>query len=150
MTRPMTAAALITLLTACAHTTSVPSNDGAFGWLTGCWQSTNGATREIWTESFEGLLFGHSVTVRDGRVVFFEDLRITPTQNGVDFSASPGGATPTVFEMIDQGTSMARFANPEHDYPQIITYLREDQRLTATTSLIDGAQSRVFSFTACK
>lgn len=150
MTRPTTAVALIALLAACAHTTSEPSNVGAFGWLTGCWQSTNGATQEIWTESYEGLLFGHSVTVRDGRVVFFEDLRITPTQNGADFSASPGGATPTVFELIDQDATMARFENPKHDYPQIITYVRDAERLTATTSLIDGAQSRVFSFTACR
>lgn len=139
----------VLLLGACASVTEAPRSDVAFGWISGCWQADNGATREIWTESYDGLVFGHSVTRRDGNVDFFEDLRIETDGERSVYIASPGGKNPVAFAMTSKTATSATFENPSHDYPQKITYSRSGNRLTATTSLIDGKNKRDFAFASC-
>lgn len=137
------------LLGACASVTEAPQSNVAFGWITGCWQSQDGATREVWTDSYDGLVFGHSVTRRDGKVDFFEDLRIETDGDKSKYIASPGGNNPVGFSMIDETANSATFENPSHDYPQKITYARSGNRLTATTMLSSGENRRTFAFTSC-
>ena len=57
-------------------------------WLTGCWQSESGDTREVWSASEDGYYFGYAVSLQDGAVVFFEQMRIDPSAMPV-FNAYP-------------------------------------------------------------
>lgn len=125
------------------------SPSAKFSWLEGCWESTSGTTREIWTQSYDGLLFGHSVTQRDDEVVFFEDLRIEAAGSSGVYVASPAGNAPVKFAMTHYADGAAAFVNENHDDPQRITYALTEFGLTVVISLIDGSNDRAFVFTRC-
>jgi len=57
---------------------------------------------------------------------------------GVVLHASPGGRFPTTeFALVDLDDQRAVFSNPDHDFPQRITYQRDGNRLHAE---IEGAE----------
>ncbi|MEO0997705.1 MAG: DUF6265 family protein [Pseudomonadota bacterium] len=118
-------------------------------WLSGCWQSGDGATREVWTESYDGVMFGHSVTLADGIVRFWEDLRIESMGDTQVFTAMPGGAAPVEFLSAAVAGDSVVFENAGHDFPQRIAYRRDGDRLTATIETISGEDTRVFEYRRC-
>lgn len=118
-------------------------------WLTGCWQSEDGSTREIWSQSEDGYYFGYSVVLKEDKVVFFEQMRIDP--GGMPtFQAYPRGAGPSGFPAVSLTEKGVTFANPDHDYPQKITYIREGDALKAVISLIDDTRQGHFNYVACE
>lgn len=133
------------LLTGCAS----GGQPAPLAWLSGCWQSGDGATREVWTESYEGLMFGHSVTLADGAVSFWEDLRIESMGEAQVYTAMPGGAAPVEFLSAEVSGDSVVFENAGHDFPQRIAYRRDGDRLTATIETIGGENTRVFAYRRC-
>lgn len=125
------------------------SASAKFGWLTGCWQYSRQPTKEIWSKSYDGVLFGYSVTMRGEQLLAFEDMRIEPTATGSDFIASPNGKDPVRFHLAKHTESSLTFANPEHDFPQLITYARDGDRLRAEISRTDGENAITLTMTAC-
>lgn len=125
------------------------STPAGLAWLAGCWEHLDGSTREIWSGSQDGLHFGYSVTRKDGRVVAFEDLRITPGPSGPVYSASPNGGPATGFTLSSHAGWTASFDNAEHDFPQRIRYRRDGDRLEATISLIDDSEAMSFAMRRC-
>jgi len=118
-------------------------------WLTGCWQSENGSTREVWSRSEDGFFFGYSVVLNEEKVVFFEQMRIDPGEMPT-FQAYPRGAGPSGFPAISVTETGVTFANPEHDYPQKIIYTRDGDALKAVISLIDDTRRGHFNYVACE
>lgn len=98
----------------------------SLAWLSGCWQGDSG--EECWLAPLGGTMMAASRgPVRDGKQPSFELLRVVEQDGGLVFLASPGGRyPPTAFEAIEIGESRVVFANPEHDFPQRITYWLED------------------------
>ena len=136
-------------LGACTSITQAdPASPTQLDWLTGCWQSTDGSTREVWSVSEGGYLFGYSVVFNNSDAVFFEQMRIDPAEPPV-FNAYPRGDGPSAFPAIDQTDTSITFANAEHDYPQKIKYWQDGTELKATISLIDDSQAGAFSFAPC-
>ena len=129
--------------------TATAADDAALDWLVGCWRNESGDTTERWTAPAPGLLFGSSVTVAEGKVVFFEFMQIEPGDSGYVFSAYPRGIGPNPFPSEAVGEQRISFANAEHDYPQRITYWREGARLNATISAMDGSQPNSWSYQRC-
>jgi len=132
-------------------TSQVPAHELA--WMAGCWQSTNGVTREYWAPTLATHMFGHSVTVGDGQVQFFEHMRIE-MHGGADgntyvFSAYPNGEGPSNFASTEIGSQTITFANAEHDYPQRIIYKRDGDTLSASISLIGGDKRNDWVFEQC-
>ena len=104
-------------------------------WLTGSWASDAGGMRseEHWTQPSAGTMFGVNRTMRSGKTVFFEYLRIEARPDGVYFLASPVGRDPaTPFKLISVSEHKVTFENPEHDFPTRITYWRDGDTLHAT------------------
>ena len=137
------------LLSACASPPSadpIPTNQ--FDWLTGCWQSDDGNTREVWSRSEGGQYFGYSVVFQETEAVFFEQMRIDPGETPT-FNAYPRGAGPSSFPATETKEQAVIFANAEHDYPQRIHYWREGDELRATISKIDGSNPGDFTFVPC-
>ncbi|MEO0607956.1 MAG: DUF6265 family protein [Pseudomonadota bacterium] len=126
--------------------TRPPSN--ALDWLTGCWQSESGDAREVWSEAEDGYYFGYAVSLRDGKVVFFEQMRIDPAPMPI-FNAYPAGTGPSAFPATALAAESVTFANPEHDYPQKIQYTRSGDALNAVISLIDDRRPGQFNFIRC-
>lgn len=100
--------------------------------LTGHWrmESEGRVLEEIWTSGEGGVYFAVNRSIRDGETAFFEFLRIE-TKGGIAFIAQPRGASPVRFPMVEAGENRIRFANPEHDYPKFIEYLRDGDTLIA-------------------
>lgn len=144
------------LLVACPHSPHSPQAQSEppaadLSWMTGCWQHSGGATQEHWSIGFETLMFGYSVTVSDGEVRAFEDLRIQPGEKGgLQYHASPNGSDVTVFTAINVADQTIVFANAAHDYPQKIEYTRTSTGLTASISMLDGSDKYLFAMTACE
>ena len=109
-------------------------------WLTGCWVNEDGSSREVWSESFDGLLFGYSVKMKAGEVSFFEELRIEREQSKHVYIASPRAKGTTEFVLTEYGLTSAIFENPAHDFPQRLRYRQNEDELTIDVSSTDQSQ----------
>ena len=102
-------------------------------WLAGAWRGESKGTRqeEVWLPPDGGLMLGlHRDVGASGRASF-EYLRIEQHADGVVYQASPGGAPPTPFRLVEAGPARAVFTNPEHDFPKRILYSLAGDVLTA-------------------
>lgn len=147
----MTRTLLISVLAlgACSSlSTAQEADPNRLDWLTGCWQSADGVTREVWSGSEDGYYFGYSVVIKNGHAIWFEQLRIDPAPLPV-LNAYPSGEGPFPFTATELGDQSITFANPEHDFPQKIRYFRDGEALKAVTSLIDDSNPGEFNYVAC-
>ena len=74
-------------------------------WLAGDWQLASGTSvvEEHWTMPSANSLLGMSRTMRDGRTVAFEFVRIEQRDGDVFYVAQPGGRPPTDFKFDEDG-----------------------------------------------
>jgi len=117
-------------------------------WLSGCWQDELGS-KEVWSAVEGRFLFGYGITRREGQVVFFEQLRIEQQGDDARYVAMPAGTSQTIFDLHGHEPEKVVFATPNHDYPQLITYEQQGDRLIATISMMDGTRSKRFDKTRC-
>jgi hypothetical protein len=118
-------------------------------WLTGAWLGTNSgsSTEERWGPPLGGAMLGTSRTVKNGKMVAFEYLRVVERNGGLVYIAQPGGAPPTEFALTELEGTRAVFENPRHDSPQRIVYeLSDELRLSASIGYIRGGRPRLFEF----
>ncbi|HEY0384195.1 MAG TPA: DUF6265 family protein [Candidatus Elarobacter sp.] len=97
-------------------------------WLTGDWVMTSGdrCIEEHWTAPSANGQLGMSRTVKGGRTVEFEFLRIETRADGTFYVAQPGGRPPVDFKLISDTPSELVFVNPGHaDHLARIMYRRE-------------------------
>ena len=139
--------ALAIALPATAHDEPV-----AFGWLAGHWCGTQGSSRieELWIER-GGHLLNLSTTTRDGALVSFEYARIEARAGGIVFVAQPGGVPPVEFALVDWDAQRLVFTNPAHDFPQRVSYWRDEEGLHAEIAGPgdEGEQRIGFDYVAC-
>ena len=130
--------------------TQVPSHadtpmtlDG-LAWLVGNWvrHSPRGESTETWTRVSDNTMEGMAFSISGGSIRISEHLRIERLGNEVFYTAKPGeNPMPTPFRLgVADGTQFV-FENPDHDFPQTISYTRigEDDLLVRIEGLIDGA-----------
>jgi hypothetical protein len=118
------------LIAACAAS-SLAAESAAppdFGWLNGYWCAESGGrlVEEYWLPAVSdpSLLVGVSRTVKGGKTVNFEFLRIERDAGGANYLAQPQGAPPIPFRLTASGENWARFENPQHDFPKRVEYRR--------------------------
>lgn len=118
-------------------------------WLAGRWCSADGPrgqTCEVWQNAAGGVMLGTSQTVKGGKTVGFEFLRIAMDGDTAVYLPQPGGKPPVAFRAAAGGEGVT-FVNATHDYPQRIHYRRLGDTLTAEISLADGSKAIRWSFT---
>ncbi len=116
-------------------------------WLAGCWQVEGGTTvvEEQWMRPRGGTMLGMSRTVRDGRTVEWELVRIEVREDRLVYVAEPSGQALAEFPEVALTDSVVSFENPEHDFPQRITYRRRsDGGMTARVESVTGESPRGF------
>jgi hypothetical protein len=115
------AAAMALTTTAGAQAPTAPEPPA---FLAGCWEQRSAEllVQEQWMAPLDGQALGLSRTLRGGRLVGFEFMRIERTPQGLDFVAQPGGRPPTRFALVKQSETALEFHNPAHDFPQTIRY----------------------------
>lgn len=98
-------------------------------WMAGSWRGEpkpGRSNEETWMAPGGGAMLGVHRDVSDGRMTGFEFLRIAADASGVPvYWASPGGAPPTPFRLVEVAGERVVFANPDHDFPQRILYWRD-------------------------
>ena len=141
--------ALLTALSAAALLQAAPASAPDLSWMAGYWLDCSGGREasETWSDPRQGLLVGHTVTVRNGRSGF-EFARIGAMPDGVlAYFAQPGGAAPTPFRLIESGPQRVVFANPANDFPHRILYSRAGDVLAARIEGADDDETRSAEWT---
>ena len=68
-------------------------------------------------------MLGASKTVKGGKTVAYEFIQIRVLDNGrLAYVAKPSGQTEATFPLVSLTTNEFAFENPEHDFPQRISY----------------------------
>lgn len=130
----------MTILTAAAlFAAMTPAPDApiaSLGWMAGCWSIQSGQTtiEETWTTPAGGLMLGTSRTLKAGKTVFHEFIRIEPVEGTLTYTPRVGSMEkPVVFKLIKQADGEVVFENLSHDFPQRVIYRR----------VLDGLAARV-------
>ncbi len=116
----------------------------SLAWIAGHWVGENegAAMDEVWLPPAGGMMLGMHRDVRPGRGAFFEFMRIEVADDAIIFQASPRGAAPTPFPLVESGDRRAVFARPDHDFPQRIIYWMDGDRLRARIEGDQGGETR--------
>ncbi len=95
-------------------------------WLAGCWQLTAGelVTEEHWMAVRGGTMLGMSRSVRGGQLAGYELLLLHEEESGWVYEAHPSGQPAASFKASAITDTSMVFSNPDHDFPQTITYFR--------------------------
>src|SRR5437016_2482256 len=102
--------------------TAVTSAGDAAGlaWMNGCWAGQMGPVlvEEQWNKPVGGQMMGISRTIRRGKVVFSEFMRIDEKDGQVLYTPRIGTKTPATvsFTLSKQSETEVIFENPQHDF----------------------------------
>jgi len=102
--------------------------------FSGCWEIRSGAllVEEAWSSATAGTLFGWSRTIRDGKTVQWELMRIEMKDGKPVFVPSVSGSEkPVEFKAVRSSATEVVFENLAHDFPQRIIYKRNGADLDA-------------------
>jgi hypothetical protein len=121
-----------------AGTAAAQSPLDRLAWLGGCWEASaeGRVTIEMWMPPAGGLMVGASRTVANGRARAYEHLRLHIDGEQLVYTAIPSGQTETAFRSTALGDSGFTVENPQHDFPQRITYHRTGQ--DTMTARVEG------------
>lgn len=119
-------------------------NVTSLAWLAGCWQADWGeaGSGEHWLPPAGGTMLGVSRTVKNGKTAEFEFMQLRVNSEGkLVYIALPSGQKETTFVATAVGERSVTFENPQHDFPQKVSYqLQSDDRLIAR---IEGTRNGV-------
>ena len=101
----------------------------ALTFMTGCWRGAfgggaagAGTIEEYYSTPTSNMIIGVTRFVRGGRTVDFEFTRIMASDSGITLMPQPRGRPPTPFRMTSSDSVSAVWENPQHDFPQKISY----------------------------
>jgi hypothetical protein len=119
-------AAALVVASVCLGTASAQSAHlEQLAWLAGCWAAESGerGTGEHWLPLAGGTMLGVGRTVKNGRTVEYEFLQIRlNAEDKVIYIASPSGQRQASFTASSITEGSVTFENPQHDFPQRISY----------------------------
>lgn len=147
---------LLALIAAGAVTTAVerrqetppPATLARLAWLAGSWAGGDASrVEEHWTDGAGGAMLATGRTVRGGRLVAFEFLRIVERDGSLVYIAQPQGRPPTEFALAAIDDRSVTFVNPAHDFPKEIRYSRVGTDGLEATVSDGGSKRQRFAFT---
>ena len=121
------------------------------GWLSGCWEmdapEKNLQITEQWMKPGGGMMIGSGRTVKGGKAVDYEFLRIVEEPDGIFYIAKPtANQEETKFKLIKSVVGEIAFENPAHDFPQRVMYKLTGDNLNARIEGIMNGKSRGIDF----
>jgi len=145
------------LLCAAAALAADPPDVTSLGWISGCWEMRRGplVVEETWMKPAGQTMLGLGRTVREGRTVSYEYLRLHVKDGSIYYTARPSNAaSETPFKLARGSDTEAVFENPEHDFPQRLIYRRLPDgslaaRIEGTVKGKQRAQDFSFQRVAC-
>lgn len=106
------------------HQIAPPALSG-LAYMSGCWIGEAGEgtiIEEHYTTPSENLMLGTTRYLSRGRTISFELTTIRRDSTGVSLTPYPNGTASDAFRLTSLEDRTAVFENPEHDFPQRITY----------------------------
>jgi hypothetical protein len=103
---------------------------GGLSWLAGCWSSEGkeAGSGEQWMQPVAGTMLGMARTVKSGKTVEYEFMRIHQAPDGrLLFTAIPSGQKEATFTQLSMSESEIVFENAAHDFPQRVIYRRKGE-----------------------
>jgi hypothetical protein len=102
-------------------------------WMAGSWMERKGATdtEEHWLAPKGGLMMAMNRTVKDGKAVEFEMLRIVMKDGKPVYLSMPNARPATEFQAAEQGPTRIVFEDPGREFPRRIHYWRDGEALMA-------------------
>src|SRR5687767_3584992 len=97
----------------------------ALAWMAGCWAPEQGEAGSVehWLPPAGGTMLGVSRTVKNGQTVEFEFMQLRVNSEGkLVFIALPSRQKETTFVASRVGKDSVTFENPDHDFPQKVSY----------------------------
>ncbi len=133
-----------------AQTTESKPTLASLSWLTGSWTfERNGRmTIERWSAPAGGVMIGTSHTYQGERTIEYEFILIRANAQGeLHYVAKPSGQPEAAFKLTRASEREAVFENPQHDFPQKISYvLKSDGVLVAAIEGTKGGKARRVEF----
>lgn len=110
---------------------NVPSDLDDINWLIGNWRGLDVndlVFNENWERDGKNAFIGMGCTITpNGDTLFRETLKINLVEGSPYYVATvPENKGPVLFKMVEGTANSAVFENPEHDFPQSISYLLEN------------------------
>ena len=143
-----TIAALTLCLSAATHAQETPLS--TLSWMSGCWAAESGepGSGEHWLPLAGETLLGVARTVKNGRTVAHEFLQIRLNAEGkIVYIAQPSRQKEATFTATSISESAVTFENPQHDFPQRISYrMLPGERLAARVEGQRGGALRGIDF----
>lgn len=78
--------------------------------------------QEHWQQADSEQFKGHGLLISGSDTVFQESLFLLKTDDYVSYITTGGNDHPTLFTLTTLSDSSWTFENPEHDFPQRLTY----------------------------
>ncbi|MGB0369533.1 MAG: DUF6265 family protein [Flavobacteriales bacterium] len=139
------------LVVACfvSFTYSFGQNLDELKWILGEWEMANGSdlTIEYWKVQNDSTLVGKGISLKDGKVVFEEELSVELRNGQITYVAVLPHKT-AQFLLTDSGNQMAVFEDPKNDFPSKILYelVSDNLELTLFGNQNGQEQSMKLSF----
>jgi hypothetical protein len=128
---------------------AVSGDVAGLAWIAGCWSGGSGGLvfEEQWNKPAGGKMMGMARTLKQGRVVFSEFVRIEEKDGAVVYLPRIGeSAARVAFTLTRQSAAEAVFENPAHDFPQRIVYRKDGDGLRARIEGVEKGKQRAEDF----
>lgn len=131
--------------------TGTPARVAGLGWLSGCWEMKTEKRRtlitEMWMKPAGDAMLGVGRTLKAGKLIDYEFLRIVEDANGLAYISRPSAnKEDTVFRMTRIAANEIVFENRAHDFPQRIMYTRKGEKMTARIEGTANGKTRGIDF----
>ncbi len=141
--------AVICLGVLCAWTTKLTNNITKAQWLIGTWENKTpkGSIYETWNKTNDKEFSGRSYIVKEKDTIVFENIRLVQEQGGlfyIPIVKNQNGGLPVRFATKIVSETKLVFENPQHDFPQIISYTKisVDSLLAEISGTKNGKERR--------
>jgi hypothetical protein len=139
---------LLFLLISCVGIAQSPQQDiDSLSWLSGEWEMEG--FKAHYTSPEGGQIFSVSRYFKDGNLTFFEFEQFQMKDGSLHVTPYPKGEKSDSFRLVnsDPNLKKAVFQNPEHDWPQELSYERiSNDRLLILVSGSQNGKMRVERF----
>jgi len=120
---------IVSFIAICAWKTNPINDIKKAEWLIGTWENKTpkGSVYETWNKNSDNELAAKSYIVKEKDTIIFENIRLVEEQDGLYYIPTVKNQNddlPVRFATKTISETKLIFENPEHDFPQIISYTK--------------------------
>jgi len=140
------------LIGLCSWTTAPGGQIKKAAWLLGTWENktSRGSIYEAWVKVNDHEFSAKSYALKEKDTMVFENIRLVQEEGKLFYVPTvknQNGGLPVRFALKTINDTLLVFENPQHDFPQVISYAKIDKdHLIAEISGVKNGQQRKQTF----